>query len=112
MYLKFQRIVTIIKKGTIDLPELCDLCESSIDLVAHRRDHIVHWNQAFLIDKSFSPDLCIDLISSFQMLANVVFLFRDRRQFLTPVDVNATLRLSQHRTTINIDNYKRPASKK
>ena len=94
---------------SIDLPELCDLCESSIDLIAHRWDHIVNWNHAFLIDKSFSPDLRIDFIASLQMLANVVLLLCNRSQFLTPVDVNATLRLSQHRTTINIDNYMRPA---
>jgi hypothetical protein len=81
------------------LPELFDLCKSSINLVAHRRDDIVDGNPALFIDQSLTPDLGVDLVGSLQVLANGVLILRDSSQLLATVDVDAGLRLAEHSAT-------------
>ena len=88
----------------VHLPELLDLCESSIDLVTHGRDHIVDRDHAFLIDESLGPDLSIHLVSRCKMLTNIILLLGNRRQLLASVNVNATLRLAKHRTASKQNN--------
>ena len=71
------------------------LGKSAVDLVAHRGDNVVDWYLILFVDESLGPDLCIDLVASLQVLADVVFLLCDGRQLLAPVDVHPCLRLAK-----------------
>ena len=45
------------------LPELLDLCQPSVHLIAHRRYDIINWYHSFLIEQSLCPYLCINFIA-------------------------------------------------
>jgi hypothetical protein len=89
------------KRRLEDLPELFDLGQSSIDLVTHCRDNVIDGNHSLFVNEGLAPDLGIDLVASFQVLADIVFFLRDARESLAPVDVDARLRLAQHRTAMS-----------
>ena len=84
-----------------NLPELCNLGQPAIDLIAHRGDHIVDGDQVLLIDESLAPNLRVHLVAGLEVLADVILLLRDARQLLATVDIHARLRLTQHGTALN-----------
>ena len=71
--------------------EFFDLSQSSIHLVAHSGDHIEHWDHALLVDNCLGPDFCVHLLSSFEMLANVILFLCNTGELLRSVDIDASL---------------------
>lgn len=60
-----------------DLPELRNLRQPSIHLIAHGRHNIIDGYHTLLIDESFAPDLGVDLVARLKMLADVILLLSD-----------------------------------
>ena len=79
--------------------KLSNLSQPSINLVTHCRNNVVDRDLVFFIDQCFSPDLSIDFIARFQMLADVIFFLCNCCQLFATVDVHPCLRLAEQGST-------------
>lgn len=96
-------LVSLEKNELRNLPELFDLREASIYLVAHGGHHVIDWNHAFLIDQGLAPDLRVHFVPRLQMLADIVLFLSDGSELFAAMNVDSGLRLSQHGATRNTE---------
>lgn len=75
--------------------EFLDLSQSSVDLVTHGGDNIVHRNHVLFVDKSFSPNFGIDFIALFQVFADIVLLLSNSLQLFASMDIHPCLSLTK-----------------
>ena len=87
--------------------KLSNLSQSSINLVTHRRNYVVNRDLVFFIDQCFSPDLRIDFITRFEMLADVIFFLCNGCQLFATMNVHPCLRLAEQGSTKSVTGFKR-----
>jgi len=68
---------------------LTDVLKPSFNLITHCTGDIIAWNQTFIIDQSFSPNLSINFIICFQMLADIIFSLGNFAEFFLPMNVHS-----------------------